>query len=357
MASAPALRVTDASRVVHNPGHGDAFTDHMVTMDWTPAEGWHGADLRRLEDLSLHPGTLGLHYAQVAFEGLKAHRQHDGTMAVFRPRDHARRFQRSARRVVIPEVPEDLFVRAIEDLIVADEAHLSDDPAHSIYLRPMVFGTDPSLMLRPSNTFRFLLMAFVAGGFFGKQVSGVSVWVSREHSRAIPGGTGDVKIAANYAPSFLAQRAAEQAGCQQVVWLDAVERRWVEEMGGMNLFFVRGRGKDAEVVTPALTGTLLPGVTRDSLLTLTERLGYRPREERISVDQWRDECRQGLITEVFACGTAAVVTPVYQVRDVDGDWTIGDGGPGPVTLRLREALVDLHHGLAPDPDGWLHRIG
>jgi branched-chain amino acid aminotransferase len=342
---------------VTNPGHGDTFTDHMFSMLWSPADGWHQAEFGRLHNLSIHPGMVGLHYGQVAFEGLKAHRRTDGSMVVFRPHEHALRFQISSRRLAMPELPTDIFMNAIDQLIAADHELLSDDPAHSIYLRPFMFATDESLMLRPSQNYRFLLMAFVAGGFFGDRVDTVSVLISRDYCRAAPGGTGNVKIAGNYAPSFVAQRQAQEAGCHQVVWLDAVERRWVEEMGGMNLFFVRGTGAGSELVTPQLTGSLLPGVTRDSLLAMADRLGYRPSEERISVEQWRQECTAGRITEVFACGTAAVVTPVSTVRDpAGGDWTIGDGQPGPVTMELRRTLMDLHHGLAPDPEGWLHHV-
>ncbi|MEV5606490.1 branched-chain amino acid aminotransferase [Streptomyces sp. NPDC052299] len=342
------------SRVVLDPGHGEAFTEHMISMDWTEGEGWSAPEITPLRNLSIHPGMIGLHYGQVAFEGLKAHRRADGAMGVWRPGDHALRFQRSCRRMAMPELPVEAFVAAIDQLIDADEGSLSTDPSHSIYIRPMMFGTDTSLMLRPSRTYRFLLMAFVAGGFFGDDVESVSVLVSHEYSRAFPGGTGNVKVAGNYAPSFLAQREAEAAGCQQVVWLDALEGRYLEEMGGMNMFLVRGRGADAEVVTPRLTGTLLPGITRDTMLTLARRLGYRAGEERISLEQWRAECASGTITEVFACGTAAVVTPVGRVHDRDGDWTIADGRPGEVTMALRKGLTDLHHGQVDDPNGWLH---
>ncbi|MBC3840646.1 branched-chain amino acid aminotransferase [Streptacidiphilus sp. 4-A2] len=338
-----------STTVIQNPGHGEAFTEHMISMEWTEATGWSAPEMTPLQNLTIHPGMIGLHYGQVAFEGLKAHRRADGAMGVWRPGDHALRFQRSCRRLAMPELPVETFVAAIDQLISADQGSLSDDPTHSIYIRPMIFATDVSLMLRPSRTYRFLLMAFVAGGFFGENTESVSVHVSHDYTRAFPGGTGDVKIAGNYAPSFLAQREAEAAGCAQVVWLDAMERRYLEEMGGMNMFLVRGD----QVVTPRLTGTLLPGVTRNTLLTLAERLGYQVAEERITVDRWRQECLEGTITEVFACGTAAVVTPVGQVRDRDGDFTIGDGKPGPVTRRLRTALTDLHHGLAADPEGWL----
>ncbi|MEU5693382.1 branched-chain amino acid aminotransferase [Actinosynnema sp. NPDC020468] len=344
---------TQLSSPAVSPGHGDAFTDHVVSLTWTEGEGWHDRRVGPLEPLSLHPATIGLHYAQVIFEGLKAHRGVDGSVSVFRPDRNALRFQRSARRLAMPELPVDAFLGAIDDLVSLDHTALPADPSISLYLRPLMFATEPNLMLRPSAEYRFLLMAFVAGGFFGDQaLAPVSVLVSREHSRAVEGGTGDVKCAANYGPSFVAQNLAREAGCQQVVWLDAAEHRWVEEMGGMNLFFVRQTSTGTEVVTPELTGTLLPGVTRESLLVLADRLGYRAGEERISVDRWRAECAEGLITEVFACGTAAVVTPVGSVRDRDGDWVIGDGTAGPVTRRLRQELVDTQRGAAPDPGGW-----
>jgi branched-chain amino acid aminotransferase len=334
---------------VTDPGHGESFTEHMVVMDWSEERGWTRPELTGLRNLSIHPGMIGLHYGQVAFEGLKAHRRADGTMGVWRPADHALRFQRSCRRLAMPELPVDVFLSVVDQLVGIDQGALSEDPAHSIYLRPLMFATDTTLMLGPSRTYRFLLMAFVAGGFFGDSVESVAVHVSRDFSRAFPGGTGDVKVAGNYAPSFLAQRRAEAAQCGQVVWLDARERRYIEELGGMNLFLVRGD----QVVTPRLTGTVLPGITRDTILTLALRLGCATSEERVSLDRWRAECASGAVTETFACGTAAVVTPVGRVRDADGDFTIADGRPGPVTLSLRKALTDLHHGLAEDPDGWL----
>ncbi len=341
------------SPVATSPGHGDAFTDHMVSLSWTEAKGWHDRNVGPLELLPIHPATVGLHYAQVIFEGLKAHRGADGSVSVFRPDRNALRFQRSARRLAMPELPVAEFLSALDDLVALDHAALPDDPSISLYLRPLMFATEPNLMLRPSAEYRFLLMSFVAGGFFGdKALAPVAVFVSREHSRAVQGGTGDVKCAANYGPSFVAQGIAREAGCDQVVWLDAAEHRWVEEMGGMNLFFVRETPTGTELVTPGLTGTLLPGVTRESLMVLAQRLGYRVAEERLSVDQWRDECAAGLITETFACGTAAVVTPVGTVRDRDGDWVVGDGTAGPVTRRLRQELVDVQRGVAPDPGGW-----
>ncbi|MER7185410.1 branched-chain amino acid aminotransferase [Streptomyces hyaluromycini] len=340
------------SKALGDPGHGDAFTDHLVTTRWTADTGWQPLSLGPLRELSLHPATIGLHYGQSVFEGLKAFVQQDGSVAVFRPRLNAARFARSAARLAMPELPEEAFLSAIDLLVRADARWLTDNPRHALYLRPVMFGSEANLMLRESHEYTFLLMAFLAGGFFGDTVEPLTVMVGRDHARAMPGGTGDVKCAANYGPTLLAQRRAREAGCQQVVWLDPVERRWVEEMGGMNLFFVI----DGEVVTPELSGNLLPGVTRDSLLTLAVREGYAVREGRISIDDWREGCRTGAITETFACGTAAVVTPVGRVRDTEGDFTVGTGAEGAVTSRLRTALVDVQHGRAPGQPGWLHRI-
>ncbi|HEX5541912.1 MAG TPA: branched-chain amino acid aminotransferase [Micromonospora sp.] len=344
------------SMAMANPGHGDAFTDHMVTAHWSRDHGWGDATLGPLTNLSVHPGMIGLHYAQVVFEGLKAFVQADGSIAAFRPRDNAARFARSATRLAMPPVPEAMFLRAVEDVVRADADWLLDNPQHTLYLRPLLFASETQLMLRASNEYTFLLMAFLAGGFFGDHVEPVSVLVSREFTRAMPGGTGSVKCAANYGPSLLAQQQAQEAGCQQVVWLDATERCYVEEMGGMNLFFVYGSGADARIVTPRLTGTLLPGMTRDSLLTIAAKEGIPAAEGHISVDEWRAGCASGGITEVFACGTAAVVTPVGRVRDRDGDFVIGTGGMGPVTRRLRAALLDVQHGRSPDPAGWRYPI-
>ncbi|MFI7236916.1 branched-chain amino acid aminotransferase [Streptomyces cyaneofuscatus] len=338
-------------------GHGDVFTNHMVSSVWDGSDGWQPSELVPLAPIPMHPGMLGMHYAQVIFEGLKAHRQEDDSIAVFRPWENALRFQRSARRLAMPELPTEMFIEAIERLVAADESWLpAGNDELSLYIRPIMYGSESNLMLRPSREYRFLTVAFLAGGFFGNLPAPLSVWVSRTHSRAMPGGTGDVKCAANYGPSFMAQQEAAAAGCQQVMWLDSEERRWVEEMGGMNLFLVRGEGPDAEVVTPELTGTLLPGVTRDSLLALATLMGYRTRQERISIDRLRADCESGVVTEMFACGTAAVVTPIGRLRDEKSAWTVGDGQAGPTTMALRDRLVNVQHGRSPGPDGWLHPV-
>jgi branched-chain amino acid aminotransferase len=339
-----------------DPGVGTAFTNHVVSATYRDDQGWTRPVLEPMTSMVLHPGMSGLHYGQVIFEGLKAFRGEGGGMSVFRPHDHAHRFQRSAARLAMPALPEDVFTAAIDELVAADERLLSDDPRHSIYLRPLMFGADANLNLRPARHHCFLLMAFVIGGYFGDNLDAVPVWISREHTRAAPGGTGTVKCSGNYAASFAAQQQAAAEGFHQVVWLDPVERRWIEEMGGMNLFLVRNAGGRPEVVTPALTDTILPGVTRASLLTLAGELGYRVCEERISVEQWRAGCESGVITEAFASGTAALVTPIGRIGDAGHEFTVGDGAPGPVTLALRKALIDAQQGVTPDVHGWRHPI-
>lgn len=342
--------------ILADPGFGRVFTDHMVSIRYTEGRGWHDAQLVPYAPIELDPATNFIHYGQAIFEGLKAYRQADGSIATFRPEANARRFNRSADRLAMPHLPEELFLASIEALVRQDAGWVPDDPEKSLYLRPFMFATEVGLGVRPANEYLYLLIASPAGAYFPQGVKPVSVWLSQDYVRAAPGGTGEAKCAGNYAASLVAQAAAAAKGCDQVVWLDAVERRWVEEMGGMNLYFVHGSGPDARVVTPALTGSLLPGVTRDSLLTLAADLGYGVGEERISVEQWREGTVSGELTEVFACGTAAVITPVGQVRSEQGDWTVGDGAPGEVTSRLRSALLAIQTGQAPDPHGWMRSL-
>ena len=350
------LDATERARRMHQPVFGRVFTDHMVSAAWTAERGWHDGQLRPYAPLQLDPSAMVFHYGQAIFEGLKAFRQADGGVALFRPEANARRFRRSAARLAMAELPEDFFLRSLEALVRQDAAWVPEGVGDSLYLRPFMIATEPGLGVRPSNSYLYLLLASPAGPYFPQGIRPVTVWLSYEYTRAAPGGTGEAKVAGNYAASLLGQAEAAAQGCDQVVWLDAVEHTWVEEMGGMNLYFVFGRGQDARLVTPSLTGTLLPGVTRDSLLTLARDLGYSSEERRISVDEWHEASESGELTEVFACGTAAVITPVGQVKSAHRSWQVGDGEPGPVTLQLREAMLDLQHGRAPDPHGWLHRI-
>ncbi|EFL22984.1 branched-chain-amino-acid transaminase [Streptomyces himastatinicus ATCC 53653] len=347
--------LSDAEReeILASPGFGRHFTDHMVTIKWTEGRGWHEAQLVPYAPLSLDPANMTLHYAQTIFEGLKAYRQPDGTVATFRPEQNAERFQASARRMAMPELPVDLFLAACDALVTQDRAWVPGSGEESLYLRPFMIASEVGLGVRPANEYLFVVIASPAGAYFPRGVHPVSVWLSEEYVRAAPGGTGTAKAGGNYAASLVAQAQAAEQGCDQVVWLDAIERRWIEEMGGMNLYFVYGN----RIVTPELSGSLLPGITRASLLRIAEDLGYEVAEGRISVDDWRAGNEDGSLTEVFACGTAAVITPVGSVKSARASWTVGDGQPGEVTTKLRKALLDIQTGAAPDPHGWLHRVG
>ncbi|WP_116243760.1 branched-chain amino acid aminotransferase [Nocardiopsis sp. FIRDI 009] len=347
----------EREELLENPGFGQVFTDHMVTIRYTEGKGWHDARLEPYGPLSLDPATAALHYAQEIFEGLKAYRHPDGSLASFRPEANAARFNRSAARMAMPELPEDLFLRSIQLLLEHDGDWVPSKPDFSLYLRPFMIATDVGLGVNnPSRSYVYLLIASPVGSYFSGGVKPVTVWLSKDYTRAAPGGTGAAKFAGNYAASFLAQAQAVEKGCDQVVWLDAREHRWVEEMGGMNLWFVFGTGENARLRTPPLTGTLLPGITRESLLRMAPDLGYEAEEKPLSVEEWREAAESGEISEVFACGTAAVITPVGFVRSDDGGFRIGDGTPGPVTMRLREELVGLQTGQRADKYGWITRF-
>ncbi|MEU2261809.1 branched-chain amino acid aminotransferase [Streptomyces sp. NPDC087659] len=348
--------LSDAEReaILANPGFGRHFTDHMVTIKWTEGRGWHDAQLTPYAPLSIDPANMTLHYAQEIFEGLKAYRRPDGSVATFRPDANARRFQLSARRLAMPELPVETFIEACDALVQQDKAWV---PQHggeaSLYLRPFMFANEVGLGVRPANEYLFIVIASPAGPYFPGGVKPVSVWLSENYVRAVPGGMGFAKTGGNYAASLLAQAEAAAKGCDQVVWLDALEHRTVEEMGGMNLYFVYGD----RIVTPELTGSLLAGITRDSLLALARDLGYESEEGRITTDQWKRDTENGTLTEVFACGTAAVITPVGTVKSTGGEWTQSNGEPGKVTMELRKALLDIQTGTAEDKHGWMHDLG
>jgi len=355
--TATPLSPADRTARITDPGFGRVFTEHMVSIRWTEGRGWHDGQLQPYAPLELDPATMVLHYGQSIFEGLKAYRQPDGSIATFRPEQNARRFQRSARRLALPELPEETFLEALEALVAQDRDWMPSGAEESLYLRPFMIATEVGLGVRPSGEVQFLVIASPVGAYFPRGVQPVRVWLSEDYVRAAPGGTGEAKCGGNYAASLVAQAQATAEGCDQVVWLDAQERTWVEEMGGMNLYFVyAGTNGPPRIVTPELSGSLLAGVTRDSLLTLATDLGYVAEEGRIDVDSWRAGNADGSLTEVFACGTAAVITPVGSVKSTTAQWSVGDGEPGPVTMRLREALLGIQHGTAPDTHGWMHTL-
>lgn len=351
----PASPETRAARMA-NPGFGKIFTDHMVVIPYHEGEGWGRGVLQAYGPLQMDPAASVLHYGQAIFEGFKAYHQPDGGIACFRPEANARRFNTSARRLAMPDLPEDLFLEAARALITQDRAWVPGAVGESLYMRPLMIGTEAALGVKPSSDYLFILLASPSGAYFPAGVKPVTVWISEDYVRAAPGGTGFAKCAGNYAASLVAQHQAKGEGCDQVVWLDAIHREYIEEMGGMNLFFVYQEGGETVVVTPELTGTLLPGITRDSLLQLAREQGFRAEERRITVTEWRTAIAEGRMTEAFACGTAAVITPVGEVKSARGGWTIHGGTTGPVAARLREVLLNIQHGLAPDTHGWMQKI-
>ncbi len=336
-----------------NPGFGTLFSDHMVSIDWSEGRGWHSATLGPRGPLSLDPATAVLHYAQEIFEGLKAYRHEDGSIALFRPEANAARFNASARRLAMPELPEESFVEAIRHIVAADRDWFPPVEGGSLYLRPFMFASEAFLGVRPAKQYKFLVIASPAGNYFKSGAPAVSIWVSRNFTRAARGGTGAAKCGGNYAASLVPQAEAIERGHDQVVFLDGEEHKWIEELGGMNLFFVFD---DGSILTPPLSGTILPGITRDSLITLAREEGLSLREERYSIDQWQADAKSGRLVETFACGTAAVVTPVGKLADENGEVLIGSGGPGQLTQRLRDKLVGIQRGTVEDRHGWVVRL-
>lgn len=341
-----------AARLV-DPGFGRVFTDHMVTIRYSDAKGWYDAKVGPRAPLTLDPATAVLHYAQEIFEGLKAYRLADGTMALFRPEQNARRFQRSAKRLAMPELPEELFLQACKQLVQVDKHWFPPVDGGSIYLRPFMIASEVFLGVKPSAEYLFMVIASSAGNYFKSGAPAISIWVSEQYTRAARGGTGAAKCGGNYAASLVAQSEAIRQGCDQVVFLDAAEHRWVEELGGMNLFFLFD---DGSLLTPPADGTILEGITRDSILTLARAQGFNVREERYAMDQWHADAESGRLVEVFACGTAAVVTSVGIVKSTQGDFTIGAGGAGQMTQQIRTKLVDIQRGATADTHGWVQRI-
>ena len=351
--NASPLPVSERAALLENPGFGRVFTDHMVTIRYKEGQGWHNARVHPRRALEMDPACAVLHYAQEIFEGLKAYRTKDGGATMFRPIENARRFQQSAERLAMPSLPEELFLEACDLLVKTDRDWIPDGDGSSLYIRPFMFANEIFLGVKPSSDYLFIVIASSVGSYFKTDAPAVSLWVSQEFTRAAPGGTGAAKCGGNYASSLLAQAEATRNGCDQVVFLDAVEQKWVEELGGMNIFFVFD---DGSMVTPPLGGTILPGITRSSLLTLAKDKGIKVREDRYSIDQWRTDARSGRLREAFACGTAAVVTPIGTVRSKDGEFKIGNGGPGTQTEDLKSALVGIQRGHAADKYGWIHKV-
>lgn len=345
----------DAEResLLATPKFGTVFTDHMARVSWTQGVGWHDRRIEKYGPLQLDPATAVLHYAQEIFEGLKAYRHADGSVWTFRPTANAERMQRSAHRLALPELPTEDFLASITALVRTDLDWVPSGEETSLYLRPFMYASEAFLGVRPSLQAEYLVIASPVGSYFAGGVKPVSIWVSQEHARAGAGGTGAAKCGGNYAASLLPQQEAYARGCEQVCFLDAATGTLLEELGGMNVFVV---GTDGSVSTPRLSGSILEGVTRSSILTLLAEQGREIRERDIPLAELLAGIRDGSVAEVFACGTAAVVTPIGRLAGVDFDETVGAGEAGPVMTGIRESLTDIQYGRAADPHGWMHRL-
>ena len=354
--TSPRVSPAERQKRMLNPGFGKIFSEHMIVIPYTSELGWGRGALKPYGPIVLDPAASVLHYGQAIFEGFKAFQQPDGHIRTFRPEANAHRFNSSARRLAMPELPEALFLEAADLLIRTEKDWVPKSVGESLYLRPFMIATEAALGIKPANEYLFVLLASPAGAYFPQGVKPVAVWISEDYVRAAPGGTGSAKCAGNYAASLVAQAQAKSEGCDQVVWLDAVHRRYIEEMGGMNIMFVYQEKGETVIVTPELTGTLLPGITRLSLLELAKDLGFRAEERRVTIEEWEAALHEGRMTEAFACGTAAVITPIGTVKSNKGEWVINNRETGPVAFKMREALLNLQHGISPDPHGWMHTV-
>jgi branched-chain amino acid aminotransferase len=340
------------AEILANPGFGTYFTDHMFTAEWTPEKGWHAARITAYGPLTLDPATAVLHYAQETFEGMKAYRHDDGSVWTFRPAENAARMKRSSHRLALPVLDPEDFVQAVDALVAVDQRWVPEAGSEkSLYVRPFMIASEAFLGVRPSQHVTFMVIASPAGAYFKGGIKPLTLWLTEEYTRAGRGGMGAAKTGGNYASSLVAQQEAIGQGCDQVVFLDAQEGRYVEELGGMNMYFVYG---DGHIVTPE-TGTILEGITRSAIIELAQKSGHTVEERKFSIDEWREGVASGVITEVFACGTAAVVTPVGTLKWAGGE-VQGSTETGPLTAELRQSLVDIQYGRADDAFGWMHRV-
>lgn len=343
----------DAERaeILANPGFGQFFTDHMVEIHWRDEAGWHRPRVEPYGKIQLEPAAAVLHYAQEIFEGLKAYRHDDGSIWTFRPDQNAARMQRSARRLALPELPEDLFLDSLKRLIAQDGAWVPEGGETSLYLRPFMFASEAFLGVRPAKKVYFFVIASPAGAYFKGGMKPVNIWLSTEYARASHGGTGAAKTGGNYAASLLPQQEAYENGCDQVLFLDAREEKYLEELGGMNVVLVT---KDGTLVTPD-SDSILEGITRDSILQLATDRGLKVEQRPVSIDEWADGVKSGQIVEAFACGTAAVISQIATVKNA----TLQIDTPTPadgIALALRKELTDIQYGRVPDRHGWLYRL-
>lgn len=328
------------------------FTDHMFVMEYSTKEGWHDARIIPYQPIQLEPSAMVFHYGQEMFEGLKAYKAQDGRILLFRPQKNIERANNTNRRICIPEIEPEDFLEAIKAVVKVDEAWIPLKKGTSLYIRPFVIATEPCLGVRPSHTYKFIIILSPVGAYYPEGINPVKIWIEDEYVRAVKGGVGEAKTGANYVASLAAQEKAHEEGYSQVLWLDGVERKYIEEVGAMNIFF---RINDT-VVTPALNGSILPGVTRNSCIELCKSWGMKVEERKISVDELVAAAKDGSLKECWGSGTAAVISPVGHLRYEDDVMQIQDGGIGEISQRLYDTVTGIQLGEIEGPEGWIVEV-
>jgi len=344
MSNAPKPKPDDSAL-----GFGTLFTDHMFNMDYHPDEGWHNPRIETYRSIEMDPATMVLHYGQAIFEGLKAYRTSADKVQLFRPKDNFKRLNRSAKALCIPEVDKAFALEALKNLLHIEKDWVPKAPETSLYVRPTIIAMDPFLGVRASYSYRYFIILSPVGAYYAEGFNPIKIWVTKDHVRAVRGGMGEAKTPGNYAASLLAAEKAHKEGYSQVLWLDGVEQKYVEEVGAMNIFFVINQ----ELITPSLSGSILAGVTRNTVISLAKIWGMKVTERKISIDELMEAHESGILTEIFGAGTAAVISPVGEVKYADRTITIGDGQVGPNASKFFKAITDIQYGRAEDPMGWI----
>jgi len=351
------LTITKADQLKTKPddaklGFGSNFTDHMFNMDYNPQDGWHNPRIEPYASIDMDPATMVLHYGQAVFEGLKAFRTESGAIQLFRPKDNFKRMNNSSRLICIPDIDEAFALDALKQLLVVEKNWVPSAPETSLYIRPTIIAMDPFLGVRASHTYRFFIILSPVGAYYAEGFNPIKIWVSKNHVRAVRGGVGEAKTPGNYAASLYAADQAHEQGYTQVLWLDGIEQQYIEEVGAMNIFFVI----DDELITPMLSGSILSGITRDTVIALAKMWNLKVAERKISIAEVMDANASGKLKEIFGSGTAAVISPVGELNYNEQVITVGGGIVGPMANKFYKSISDIQYGKAEDPAGWIESI-
>jgi branched-chain amino acid aminotransferase len=351
------LTITKADQLKTKPddaklGFGSNFTDHMFNMDYNPQDGWHNPRIEPYASIDMDPATMVLHYGQAVFEGLKAFSTESGAIQLFRPKDNFKRMNNSSRLICIPDIDEAFALDALKQLLVVEKNWVPSAPETSLYIRPTIIAMDPFLGVRASHTYRFFIILSPVGAYYAEGFNPIKIWVSKNHVRAVRGGVGEAKTPGNYAASLYAADQAHEQGYTQVLWLDGIEQQYIEEVGAMNIFFVI----DDELITPMLSGSILSGITRDTVIALAKMWNLKVAERKISIAEVMDANASGKLKEIFGSGTAAVISPVGELNYNEKVITVGGGKVGPMANKFYKSISDIQYGKAEDPAGWIEPI-